>query len=95
MAKMKDSLLKPEELEKSESLFNNVTKGIHAVLCQIQELFMDVAIDPRTDLDVTPFKMDDLIKINHWLIYREYHNLMEYSNELLTMILERYGVNSS
>lgn len=84
-------MLKQEELDKSEILFKNVTLGINSVLCDIQELFNDVSINPSTDLDITPFKMDDLIKINHWLIYREYQNLMEYSNELLQMILVKYG----
>jgi hypothetical protein len=90
MASKKDGMLKQDELEKSKMLFQNVTEGIKTVLCNIQELFLDVEIDPSTDLDITPFKMDDLIKINHWLIYREYQNLMEYSNELLNLIVEKY-----
>ena len=67
MAKQNGGMLKENELTKSEVLFQNVTEGIRTVLCNIQELFLDVDIDPSTDLDITPFKMDDLIKINHWL----------------------------
>lgn len=91
LAKDNKALMTDDELEKSKELFQNVTGGIRAVLCEIQDLFMDVEIDPSSDLDITPFKMNDLIKINHWLIYREYQNLMEYSNELLNLIIERYG----
>ncbi|XP_070494667.1 uncharacterized protein [Chironomus tepperi] len=91
MARTKDGMLKEQELQNSEILFKNVTEGIKTVLCNIQELFLDVDINPTTDLDITPFKMDDLIKINHWLIYREYENLMEYSNELLSLIVARYS----
>lgn len=93
MAKEKDGMLKEKEMEKSEILFKNVTEGIKTVLSNIQDLFCDVNINTSTDLDIAPFKMDDLIKINHWLIYREYTNLMEYSNELLKLIVDKYNKN--
>lgn len=60
--------------------------GVHEVLCQIQGIFLDMAIDPSRDLDITPFILDKFIKLNHWLVYREYENLMDYSHKLLKII---------
>jgi hypothetical protein len=82
------TLLNTNQVNVSTRLFKNATDGIHEVLCQIQGIFLDMAIDPRTDLDITPFIMDKFIKLNHWLVYREYENLMDYSHKLLTIITD-------
>lgn len=81
-------LLDTDQVNTSSHLFKNATEGISEVLCQIQGIFFDMSIDPRTDLDITPFVMDEFIKLNHWLVYREYENLMDYSHKLLTIITD-------
>lgn len=82
------TLLTPEQVNVSSKLFKNATEGIHEVLCSIQAIFYDMAIDPRTDLDIKPFILDKFIKLNHWLVYREYENLMDYSHKLLKIITD-------
>lgn len=47
-----------------------------------------MAVNPKTDLDITPFVLDKFIKLNHWLVYREYEHLMDYSHKLLKIITE-------
>lgn len=83
------TLLNTDQVNVSTKLFVNATNGIREVLCQIQGIFLDMAIDPKTDLDITPFIMDKFIKLNHWLVYREYENLMDYSHKLLTIITKK------
>lgn len=80
------TLLNTDQVNTSTKLFRNATDGIREVLCEIQGIFLDMAIDPRTDLDITPFILDKFIKLNHWLVYREYENLMDYSHKLLKII---------
>lgn len=80
------TLLNTDQVNISTKLFKNATEGIHDVLCEIQGIFRDMAIDPRTDLDITPFILDKFIKLNHWLVYREYENLMDYSHKLIKII---------
>ncbi|CRK91186.1 CLUMA_CG004869, isoform B [Clunio marinus] len=82
-------LLNTEQVNISTKLFKNATEGIHEVLCQIQAIFYDMAIDPKTDMDITPFVMDKFIRLNHWLVYREYENLMDYSHKLLKIMTDR------
>lgn len=82
------TLLNTDQVNISKKLFRNATEGIREVLCQIQGIFLDMAVDPRTDLDVKPFVLDKFIKLNHWLVYREYENLMDYSHKLLKIITD-------
>lgn len=82
------TLLNTEQVNISTKLFKNATEGIHEVLCQIQSIFLDMSINPKTDLDITPFVLDKFIKLNHWLVYREYENLMDYSHKLLKIITD-------
>ncbi|KAG5683869.1 hypothetical protein PVAND_013130 [Polypedilum vanderplanki] len=91
------NIMNNTELDKSKALFTQVTKDIRRILCQIRELFIEVARDPskQQDLsDISPIReqvnMDATVKLNHWLIYREYHNLMDYSQELLDLIIKKY-----
>lgn len=77
-----------EQINISRKLFKNATDGIRDVLCEIRGVFLDMAIDPRTDLDIKPFVLDKLIKREHWIIYREYENLMDYSHKLLKLITD-------
>lgn len=81
-------LLNVDQVNISTRLFKNATDGIHDVLCEIEGIFSDMSINPRTDLDITPFVMDKFIKLNHWLVYREYENLMDYSHKLLKVITD-------
>lgn len=77
-----------KELNISTRLFKNATEGIQRVLCDIQAIFLDMGLNPQTDIDITPFVLDEYVKLNHWLVYREYENLMDYSHKLLKAITE-------
>lgn len=82
------TLMNTAQVNASKNIFKSASDDIMAVLCDIQSLFLDMAIDPRQDLDITPFVLDNFIKLNHWLVYREYENLMDYSHKLLKIITD-------
>lgn len=59
-------------------------------MCDIKDILLDMKRDPQSDLDVTPFKLDETkLLLNHWLVYREYEILMSYSHHLLETITKQ------
>jgi hypothetical protein len=82
-------LFSAEELEVSLKLFNKAHEEINNVLCDIRDILSDMAIKPQPDLDITPVEMKTFIKMKHWLVYREYENLMDYSHRLLNIIIKK------
>ncbi|CAO1396592.1 unnamed protein product [Diamesa serratosioi] len=74
------------QLRSSKSLFHNAQEKVNSVLCEIHSALLDMSVDPHVDLDIKPLQMDEYIKLQHWLIYREYENLLDYSTQLLNII---------
>jgi hypothetical protein len=82
------SLLSTTQIIKNLELFKSADRELQSVLCDIQSILLDLKIDPRLGLDFSPFVLDKLLKLNHWVIYREYVMSMKYARQVFKIMTE-------
>jgi hypothetical protein len=86
----KENNIRNKDISSTEELFKDVTNNTLYIMSNIEELFANAACAYEVDVSPLKIEMDTEMKINHWLIYREYQTLLEYSNQLLSIIHDKY-----
>jgi hypothetical protein len=83
-----------EKLQTVLKFFANAKDGVARILCEIQSIFAEIKVYERVTADTENKpstalkKISDSPKIDLWVIYREYETLVDYSFQLLSVLLD-------
>lgn len=80
--------LKANQIAKSNEVFGDAEVKIMQVLCEIHTTILDMGKDPQVNISITPENLENSLKLKHWLVYREYDNLLDYATELMALIID-------
>lgn len=77
------------KLKASQNLFQQIQTDIKQLLDEIRDTIVGMNDCPETEMQQAMAEMQQDDDLKHWVIYREYENLLDYSRELLRHILEK------
>lgn len=77
------------KLKASQNLFQQIQTDIKQLLDEIRDTIVGMNDCPETEMHQAMAEMQQDDDLKHWVIYREYENLLDYSRELLRHILEK------